>query len=95
MLVLSSLVIMAVTLLFQDPLLTLFGASENTLGYAREYLTTYILGTVFVQLTVGMNYYITTQGFAKTAMVTTMLGMLALRTLPVSTRHISSGERWS
>ena len=74
MLVLSSLLIMGVTLALQDPLLTLFGASENTLGYAREYLTTYILGTVFVQMTVGMNYYITTQGFAKTAMVTTMLG---------------------
>lgn len=74
MLVLSSLAIMMVTLLFQDSLLTLFGASENTLGYAREYLTTYMIGTVFVQLTVGMNYYITTQGFAKTAMVTTMLG---------------------
>lgn len=74
MLILSSLLIMGVTLALQDPLLTLFGASENTLGYAREYLATYILGTVFVQMTVGMNCYITTQGFAKTAMVTTMLG---------------------
>lgn len=74
MLVLSSLAITILVLLFREPLLILFGASENTLAYAEEYITTYIIGTLFVQLTVGMNYYITTQGFAKTAMVTTMLG---------------------
>ncbi|MCM1136536.1 MAG: MATE family efflux transporter [Clostridium sp.] len=74
MLVVSSAVIMAVVLIFQTPLLTLFGASENTLPYAKQYITVYCLGTVFIQLTVGMNYYITTQGFAKTAMITTMLG---------------------
>ena len=74
MLVLSSLAITILVLLFREPLLILFGASENTLAYAEDYITTYIIGTLFVQLTVGMNYYITTQGFAKTAMVTTMLG---------------------
>lgn len=74
MLILSSVTIMVLTLLFRKPLLLLFGASESTLPYADDYITTYILGTVFVQLTVGMNYYITTQGFARTAMVTTMLG---------------------
>lgn len=74
MLLISSIIIMTLTLIFQKPLLRLFGASENTLTYAQEYISTYILGTLFVQLTVGMNYYITTQGFAKTAMITTMLG---------------------
>ena len=74
MLVFSSLAITLLVLLFREPLLILFGASENTLAYAEDYITTYIIGTLFVQLTVGMNYYITTQGFAKTAMVTTMLG---------------------
>lgn len=62
MLVLSSLAITILVLLFREPLLTLFGASENTLAYAEDYITTYIIGTLFVQLTVGMNYYITTQG---------------------------------
>ena len=61
-------------LIFKTPLLKLFGASEQTLPYAKDYISVYILGTVFVQITVGMNYYITTQGFARTAMVTTMLG---------------------
>ena len=74
MLIVSTVAIMALTLLLRRPLLLLFGASESTLPYASDYMTTYILGTVFVQMTVGMNYYITTQGFARTAMVTTMLG---------------------
>ena len=74
MLLISSLLIMAGTFIFMNPLLRLFGASENTLPYARSYLMIYICGTVFIQLTVGMNYYITTQGFARIAMVTTMMG---------------------
>ena len=57
-LILSSLAITALVLAFQEPLLRLFGASENTLPYAMEYMTAYICGTAFVQLTVGMNYYI-------------------------------------
>ena len=74
LLVVSSVVITGAVLAFRRPLLALFGASEETLPYAMEYLTIYITGTLFVQLTVGMNYYITTQGFARTAMATTMLG---------------------
>jgi len=58
----------------KSPILRIFGASDQTLPYADSYLTIYILGTIFVQITVGMNYYITSQGFAKTAMITTMLG---------------------
>ena len=73
-LILFSLAVMAVGLIFLEPMLILFGASENTLPYAADYLRIYLLGTLFVQITVGMNYFITTQGFAKTAMVTTMLG---------------------
>lgn len=69
-----SLVITSLVLLFRTPLLTLFGASRQMLSYAGSYMTIYCLGTFFVQMTVGMNYYITTQGFAKTAMITTMLG---------------------
>ncbi len=73
-LIVTSFLIMVGTLAFQKPLLTMFGASENTMSYAADYLTIYLYGTLFVQITVGMNYFITTQGFAKTAMVTTMLG---------------------
>jgi len=73
-LVVTSFLVMAGTLIFRKPLLTMFGASENTMWYASEYLTVYLYGTLFVQITVGMNYFITTQGFAKTAMITTMLG---------------------
>ena len=74
LLMLSSVVIMAAVLAFGAPLLTLFGASAQTLTYALGYLRIYVLGTVFMQYTVGMNAYITTQGFARTAMVTTMTG---------------------
>lgn len=74
MLLFSGLAVMAAVLCFRSPLLTLFGATDATRPYAEQYLSIYMLGTVFVQMTVGMNYYITTQGFAKTAMGTTMLG---------------------
>lgn len=70
----SSFLVMVAALVFRAPLLTMFGASENTLPYALDYLTIYLYGTLFVQITVGMNYFITTQGFAGTAMITTMLG---------------------
>lgn len=73
-LVFTSFLVMAAALVFQKPLLIMFGASPNTMTYAADYLTIYLYGTLFVQITVGMNYFITTQGFAKTAMVTTMLG---------------------
>lgn len=74
MLVISSLLVTVCVLIFKEPLLRLFGASDNTIAYADEYLSIYCIGTVFVQLTVGMNYYITTQGFAREAMLTTMIG---------------------
>ncbi len=69
-----SILITILVLSLKSPLLVLFGASERMLPYAASYITIYCLGTLFIQLTVGMNYYITTQGFAKTAMITTMLG---------------------
>lgn len=76
MLFLTSILITAAVLAGKEPLLKMFGASEAIFPYADDYMSIYCLGTVFVQLTVGMNYYISTQGFAKTAMVTTMLGSL-------------------
>lgn len=55
-------------------LLTLFGASNDTLPFALDYSRIYILGTVFVLIVLGMNPFITTQGFAKISMLTTIIG---------------------
>jgi putative MATE family efflux protein len=66
----------AVLLIFSKDLLLAFGASENTIDYAHSYMTVYAVGTVFVQLTLGMNAYITAQGFAKTSMLTTLIGAI-------------------
>ena len=63
MLVTISLVLTVVFRLFAEPLLLTFGASENTIGYALSYMNIYSLGTIFVQMTLGMNAYITAQGF--------------------------------
>ena len=72
--VVVSLVTTAVLLAFHRPLLLTFGASENTIGYAASYMQIYALGTAFVQVTLGMNAYITAQGFAKMGMLTVLIG---------------------
>ncbi|MBP3655406.1 MAG: MATE family efflux transporter [Clostridia bacterium] len=64
----------ALLLLFSRPLLLAFGASEHTIAYAADYMSIYALGTLFVQLTLGMNAYITAQGFARTGMLTVLIG---------------------
>ena len=71
-----SVVITVILLLFNEDILLLFGASENTIGYATTYMNIYALGTVFVQLTLGMNSFITAQGFAKTSMLSVIIGAL-------------------
>ncbi len=71
-----SLILTALILLFHEPLLLAFGASENTIGYAADYMQIYAIGTIFVQLTLGMNAYITAQGFAKMGMITVIIGAL-------------------
>ena len=73
-LVMSSIIIMIILNLFGENILMLFGASENTLPYAMSYLRIYSLGTIFVQLSVGLNYFINAQGFAKYGMFTLLLG---------------------
>ena len=69
-----SLIMTAVLLIWHRDLLLAFGASENTIQYAAEYMQIYAMGTVFVQLTLGMNTYITAQGFAKKGMITVVIG---------------------
>lgn len=72
-----SVILTVVMLLFHKPLLLAFGASENTIKYAAEYIEIYSIGTIFVQLTLGMNAYITAQGFAKMGMLTVVIGAVA------------------
>lgn len=72
--VVMSAVLMVVFLIFGQDLLMLFGASENTLPYGWSYMSIYILGTFFVTITLGLNSFISTQGFAKTSMITVIIG---------------------
>ena len=72
--VIISIVLTIVLLVFGRSFLLAFGASENTIGYATSYMRIYALGTIFVQLTLGMNAFITAQGFAKTGMLTVLIG---------------------
>ena len=59
---------------FCPDLIRLFGGSDATLPYALEYANIYIVGSVFVLIVMGMNPFITTQGFARTSMLTTVIG---------------------
>jgi putative MATE family efflux protein len=68
-------IILTVVLSFTaESLLWLFGASENTIPYAMDYMQIYLLGSIFVLIVMGMNPFLTTQGFAKFAMLTTVIG---------------------
>ena len=69
-----SLIIMAAALLLKNRLLVWFGASEAIFPYANDYITIYLLGTIFALLSIGMNQFIICQGFAKVAMKSVMLG---------------------
>ena len=69
-----SLVLTVLFQLFAEPILLTFGASENTIGYALDYMRIYSLGTVFVQITLGMNAFITAQGFTTVSMKTVLIG---------------------
>lgn len=73
-LILLSIVLTSFILIFKEPILILFGGSENTIGYSLDYLTIYIMGTISVQMALGMNPFINTQGFAKIGMMTVMIG---------------------
>lgn len=72
-----SVVLTAVFLAFGRPLLLLFGASGNTVDMALSYLNIYVSGTIFVQISLGLNAFISTQGFARTSMFTVLIGAVA------------------
>ena len=75
--ILISGVLTAVLLIWNRDLLMAFGASENTIEYGVRYMNIYALGTVFVEITLGMNAFITAQGFAKTGMLSVLIGAVA------------------
>lgn len=72
-----SVLLTVVLLIWNKPILLAFGASENTIAYASGYMSIYAIGTIFVQLTLGMNAFITAQGFAKTGMLTVLIGAIS------------------
>ena len=71
-----SILLTTVLLIWNKPFLLAFGASENTISYALDYLNIYALGTIFVQMTLGMNAFITAQGFSKTSMLSVLIGAI-------------------
>lgn len=74
MLVLVAVIVTMVSQIWGQDILLLFGASESTLPYAWAYMQIYSLGTIFVQLALGLNAFINAQGFARTGMLTVVIG---------------------
>lgn len=74
MLVIVAVIVTAVSQIWGTDILMLFGASESTLPYAWAYMQIYSTGTIFVQLALGLNAFINAQGFAKTGMLTVVIG---------------------
>lgn len=72
-----SVLLTAALLLWNRDFLLAFGASENTVEYGVAYMNIYAIGTIFVQMTLGMNAFITAQGFAKTGMLSVLIGAVA------------------
>ena len=74
LLIILSIILTVGFSIFKEPILWTFGASNATIGYAVDYISIYLLGTIFVQISLGMNQYINTQGFAKIGMLTVVIG---------------------
>ena len=75
--IIISLILTVVLLIWNRDFLLAFGASANTIEYGVSYMNIYALGTIFVQLTLGMNMFITAQGFAKTGMLSVLIGAVS------------------
>ena len=72
-----SAILTVILLIWNEDLLLAFGASSNTIEYATSYMSIYAIGTVFVQMTLGMNAFITAQGFTKISMMSVVVGAVA------------------
>lgn len=77
MLIVTGIILTAIGIIFHKPILYLFGASDVIYPYAADYMIVYMLGTVFVMTSLGMNPYINSQGFAKIGMKTVTLGAIS------------------
>lgn len=75
--ILISVILTVVLLIWNRDFLMAFGTSENTIEYGVRYMSIYALGTLFVEVTLGMNSFITAQGFAKTGMLSVLIGAVA------------------
>lgn len=73
-LLIMSVILTIVFFVFKTPILEAFGGSAATMPYALEYLSIYLIGTIFVQIVFGLNPFINTQGFAKIGMYTILIG---------------------
>ncbi|MPQ44541.1 MATE family efflux transporter [Clostridium tarantellae] len=73
-LIILSIILTVSLLIFREPILWAFAASPETIDYAMDYLTIYLIGTIFVEVALGMNPFINTQGFAKISMTTVLIG---------------------
>ena len=74
LLIALSVLVTGVFLVIKEPMLLLFGATENTIGFANDYLTIYLVGTIFVEISLGLNFFITAQGFSTISMATVLIG---------------------
>ncbi len=74
MLTYTGIILTILGLIFKKPMLYLFGASDITYKYANEYITIYLLGNIFVMISLGMNHFINSQGFSRIGMLTVTLG---------------------
>lgn len=74
LLVLLAVVVTVGLWFIREPMLLLFGATENTVGYGSDYLGIYLLGTIFVMVSIGLNYFISNQGFSTVSMATVLIG---------------------
>ncbi|WP_207656096.1 MATE family efflux transporter, partial [Lactonifactor longoviformis] len=74
MLAVLAILLTVIFLAFGKPILLMFGASGNTISYAWAYMQIYSVGTIFVQLSLGLNAFINAQGYAKTGMLTVAIG---------------------
>ena len=74
--IIVSFVLTLILIIWNEDLLLAFGASANTISYATQYMSIYALGTIFVQMTLGMNTFITAQGFTTISMISVLIGAI-------------------
>lgn len=93
-LLIMSVILTGVFLVSSESLLMMFGASADTLPYAMEYLNIYVIGTIFVMISLGLNSFISAQGFAKISMMTVLIGAIVNIVLdPIFIFGLSMGVR--